>query len=470
MSGTGRLPAHKPGLRANIAGLRPIAGLLATVALSRSAVVLYPFYAVYLASERHGLSTELIGLIVGTFGVGALLAGVASGALAGRFGEQRLAVAGLAGVAAIVVVIAFTTPLWLLVPLTALWGFCYELVNPIAYTLTARVMPEEQRRFAFSAVRLAINLGMGIGPLLAAILFEISPALLPWGTAVGYLASAFILARVPIAAGRAQDDTDAGEAAGEEGAPGRPEARFWSFLAVTTPIHLAYALPSTVASVYVIHTLDRPAGWVSAIFAVNGFMVITCEIALNHAMLGITRRTSLLIGYACAVLGFVLMGFGTYATWLLLLATAVWTLGEMIVYPVMPDHISAISPGRLKARNMGFYTAHFNLGVVIAPLVFLPLVQALGPVPSWSLVGGVLLAGLAATAAISNSPRIWGADKPAGADTCAGAGKPAGADKPAAADEPAPARAPAPAPTPDGAPAAAPVLATAAPVPVPAEP
>lgn len=411
MSQQTNAPRQKAGLRTNVASLRPIAALLATVALSRSAVVLYPFYGVYLASERQGLTVDLIGLIVGMFGLGALIAGVASGALAARVREQRLAVMGLAGVAGIVVVISFTTQLWVLAALTALWGFCYELVNPIAYTLVARVMPEAQRRFAFSAVRLAINLGMGIGPVIAGILFNVSPGLLPWGTAIGYVVSALILARARIAVGSTSDGEQGAAASGSGGAQGRPGLRFWSFLAATTPIHLAYALPSTVASVYVIHTLGQSAGWASAIFAVNAFMVLTCEMALNHAMLELSRRTSLLIGYACATVGFVLMGFGGQQTWLLLVATAVWTVGEMIVYPVMPDHISAITPDRLKVRNMGFYTAHFNLGVVLAPLIFLPLVQALGPVASWSLVGGVLLVGLLATAVISNSPRIWGVEK-----------------------------------------------------------
>ncbi|WP_267243611.1 MFS transporter [Streptomyces sp. PR69] len=404
----------KPGLRENIAGLRPISGLLTAVTVSRCAVVLYPFYAVYLASERKELTVDLIGLIVGVFGIGALLAGVFSGALAARIPEKRLAVMGLAAVTGIVLAISVTRELWTLVALTALWGFCYELVNPIAYTLVARVMPEAQRRFAFSAVRLAINAGMGIGPVLAGILFSLSPALLPWGTAIGYLASAFILARARIAAGPAaggEDTAPAAAAAGYDRDRGRPGVRFWSFLAATTPIHLAYALPSTVVSVYVIHTLDEPAGWASAVFAVNAFLIITCEIALNHAMLTLSRRATLLIGYACAVVGFAFMGLAAAHTWLLLVATAVWTLGEMIVYPVMPDHISAISPDRLQVRNMGFYTAHFNLGVVLAPLIFLPLIGVLGPVASWSLVGGVLLTGLLATAAISNSPRTWGVEK-----------------------------------------------------------
>lgn len=401
----------RPGLRENIAGMRPIGGLLAAVAVSRSAVMLFPFYGAYLASDRHELTVGTIGLIVGMFGIGSLLADVTSGALAARLAEKRLAIAGFLGVASTALTISISADPWMLVVLTALWGFCYELVNPIAYTMVARAMPEANRRFAFSAVRLAINLGMGIGPVLAGILFKFNPGLLPWGTAIGYLASAVILARARIVPLSDLEDEPAVAMAGSDSGSGRHEMRFWSFIAATTPIHFAYALPTTVGSVYVIHTLDKPAGWVSAIFAVNAFLVITCEIALNHSMLGLSRRATLLIGYACATLGFVLMGFGTFRTWLLLAATAVWTLGEMIIYPVMPDHISAISPDRLKARNMGFYTAHYNLGVVFAPLIFLPLIDKLGPITSWSLVGALLVVGLLTTAVISNSPRIWGREK-----------------------------------------------------------
>lgn len=402
----------KPGLRANLVGLRPISGLLTAVAVSRSSVMLFPFYGVYLATDRYELTVGTIGLIVGMFGIGSLVGDFASGALATRMGEKRVAILGFLGVAATVLAISVATELWTLVGLTALWGLCYELVNPIAYTMVARAVPEDKRRFAFAAVRLAINLGMGIGPLIAGILFKFSPHLLPWGTAIGYVASAFILARARIVELAGADDEQAPTSAGDDGGSGRHGVRFWTFALATTPIHFAYALPTTVGSVYVIAMLDEPAGWVSAIFVVNSFMIITCEIALNHAMLGLSRRATLLIGYACATAGFVLMGFGTFQTWLLLVATAVWTMGEMIIYPVMPDHITAISPNRLKARNMGFYTAHYNLGVVFAPLVFLPLLEVLGPVASWSLVGGALLVGLLATVAISNSPRTWGVDRP----------------------------------------------------------
>jgi MFS family permease len=402
--------AAAPGLRANLVALRPIRGLLAAVAVARCSVMLYPFYAAYLAVTRQHLSAAAIGMVIGAFGVGALLADVSSGALTARIPERALAVVGLVGVAVVVLAISVTDVRWTLTAETAAWGFCYELVNPIAYTLVARAMPESSRRFAFAAVRLAINVGMGIGPVLAGLLFRIGPGLLVWGTAIGYLVAAVVLARARVTPGHGTEAPERADASGDDDRP-RHERRFWGFFAATLPIHIAYALPPTVISVYVIHQLHRPAALVSAVFAINAVLVITCEIALNHAMSGWRRRTTLITGYCCGIAGFGLMGFGGVSGWFLLAATAVWTLGEMIIFPALLDHISAITPHRLKSRNMGFYSAGVNLGVLIAPLLFLPLSAVLDATGSWAVVAGVLVVGLVGISLLSARHGTWGDDE-----------------------------------------------------------
>jgi MFS family permease len=396
-----------PSLRESLPGLWPIRGLLASVTIARCSVMLYPFYAAYLSVSRDGFSAGTIGMVIGAFGVGALVADFASSGLIRRVGERVAASAGLAGVAVAVLTISVTDSPAVLVVETAFWGFCYELVNPIAYTLVARTLPEEKRRFAFAVVRLAINIGMGLGPVVAGLLFKVDPGLLVWATAIGYLAAAVVLARCK---STGQYPTTAGEEPAAADPKANHELRFWGFFAATLPIHIAYALPPTVVSVYVITELDRPAGWVSAIFALNAVLVITCEIALNHAMNGWRRRTTLFAGFACAIAGFALMGLGGTSPWFLLAATAVWTFGEMIIFPVLLDHISAITPHRLKSRNMGLYSAGVNLGVVLAPSLFLPLSAVLAPTVTWALVAGVLVVGLVAVGALSSARATWGDD------------------------------------------------------------
>ncbi len=398
----------QPTLRENLIGLRPIRGLLISVAIARSSVMLFPFYAAYLRATRNELSPAMIGLIIGVFGIGALAADAVSGALTRRVSERAAALIGMVGVSVAVVLIALTSSRWALLAETVIWGFCYELINPVTYTLVARAMPESRRRFAFAAVRLAINVGMGIGPVMAGLLFKVEPGLLVAGTAVGYLAAAGVLARAHmLPQERVEADTpgDAPESADRA----RSELRFWSFFTATLPIHFAYALPPTVVSTYIIQELGHAPGWVSLVFGLNAFMVITCEISLNHAMNQWPRRRTMFVGFSCAIAGFGLMGFGS-AAWVLIPATLIWTLGEMIIFPVLLDHISVISLDSLKSRNMGLYGAGVNSGVLVAPAVFLPLSTVLDPVACWGLVAGLLLVGMAATGILSRMKNMWGAD------------------------------------------------------------
>lgn len=408
----------RPTLRENLATLRPIRGLLISIAVARSSVMLFPFYGAYLAVTREELRPAAIGLVIGAFGVGALVADVTVSQLTARIPERRVAVLGMLGVALCVLVVAVVPGLWPLVAATAAWGCCYELINPVSYTMVADTVPDSQRRFAFAAVRLAVNVGMGIGPVLAGLLFEVSPGLLVWGTAVGYLVAAGVLARSRLTDDRREPTAPAGTDSVDDDQPADrsgAELRFWSFFASTMPIHLAYALPPTVVSAYVIQKLHAPAGWVSAIFATNALLVITCEISLNHLMNHWRRRTVLLTGYACAVVGFGLLGFGA-GPWLLLLGTVWWTIGEMLVFPAMMDHVSAVSPTALKARNIGFYAAGVNVGVLVAPMMFLPLIEVVDARTAWVVVADILALGMVAAAALSTVRHLWTSDGVPSAD------------------------------------------------------
>ncbi len=398
----------RPTLRENVAGLRPIRGLLLAVAVARSSVLLFPFYGAYLGVTRSDMGPAGVGLIIGAFGVGALAADVVIGPMSRRLSERAIAICGMVGVTAVVLVISVSFGQWQLVVLTAVWGFCYELIGPVTYTMVAKAMPESAQRFGFAAVRLAINAGMGVGPVLAGLLFLINPYLLVWGTAIGYLVAAGILARAQVTDSGGPSD-DPAQAVTRVSGRAVDELRFWSFFTAVIPIHFAFALPPTVISVYIIGQLGHPAVWVSAIFGINALIVITCEIGLNHLMNHWSRRSSLLCGFVCAAAGFGLMGFGADPI-VLMPATVVWTLGEIMVFPVMLDHVSAISPHALKSRNIGLYSAGVNIGVFAAPLVFLPLSAVLDARTSWGLVAAFLACGALVIAALSAARVTWETD------------------------------------------------------------
>ena len=55
--------------------------------------------------------------------------------------------------------------------LSFLWGACYEAFTPAAFSETVAHSNLESRKVAFSCNRLAINIGMAIGPLLGSLIF-----------------------------------------------------------------------------------------------------------------------------------------------------------------------------------------------------------------------------------------------------------------------------------------------------------
>jgi len=100
------------------------------------------------------------------------------------------------------------------------------------------------------------------------------------------------------------------------------------------------------------------------------------------------------------------MGFGQVGA-LLVLATVLWSLGEMIVFPAITHYVSSISSHDSVGRNLGYYSAGVNIGVMIAPsLAFMLLARPTLPSP-WLLAGCVLLLFAIAVGMMKSSAVLW---------------------------------------------------------------
>ncbi len=62
---------------------------------------------------------------------------------------------------------------------------------------------------------------------------------------------------------------------------------------------------------------------------------------------------------------------------------------------------------RSKARSIGLYAAGVNVGVLVAPLAFLPIAAKTDAVSIWALVAGTVALGMAGVAALSTHSRLW---------------------------------------------------------------
>lgn len=371
----------------------------------RMGTMAFPFYAAYLI-HQHAVSAGTAGLLVGVYGAGALFVDLIIGAVIKRFSANRVILGSLLLNAVLLLIIPSVDNTAALFVLSFLWGACYEAFTPATFSETVTHSSSETRKVAFSCNRLAINIGMAIGPLLGSLIF------LSNADAVFYLNAALSLVSFVacLRFGRAVPVAPVATLAGKgnglpESAP-HERSRLLVILLAALPVHIAYALPPTFLSAYIINYTELPAYYVGIIFFINALLVILFEVPINQRMSHLSSSRSLVAGFLVAGVGFFLMGFSHIGA-LLLVATVLWSLGEMIVFPGITHYVSSISSRHTVDRNLGYYSAGVNIGVMITPsLAFMLVSQPSLPSP-WLLAGTVLLLFAVAVGVMKSSTLLW---------------------------------------------------------------
>jgi len=166
-------------------------------------------------------------------------------------------------------------------------------------------------------------------------------------------------------------------------------------------LFLAALLINAIVYVQYLSTLPlamRDAGlgttWFSAMVALNGIIVIACELLVTKVVQHWPMRIVVLVG-------FVLLGGGmaTYAlpfgVAVFVAGTLIWTLAEIVAGPTMFAYPAMAGPERLRGRYIGAATAMFGVGSASGAIIGLAVWNQVGDAV-WPLCGLAALVGLAA--------------------------------------------------------------------------
>lgn len=253
--------------------------------------------------------------------------------------------------------------------------------------------------------------GAGHRPGPGAALVAVSYNLLFWGEAIaslgyGVIAAVALPRHRPHAARQADtaeaETAEASAAAAAEPAAGRP-----GYLAVLADRRYVLFLLALVvnAAVYVQYLSALPVamraaglatGWFSAMVALNGIIVITCELLVTKVVQRWPMRIVVMTGFA--LLG---AGMATYALPLgvaaFVIGTLVWSLAEIVAGPTIFAYPAVASPARLRGRYIGAANAMFGIGSATGSVAGLAVWHVVGDAVWWicglACVLGLLAAG-----------------------------------------------------------------------------
>jgi predicted MFS family arabinose efflux permease len=265
--------------------------------------------------------------------------------------------------------------------------------RPLISAIIADLAPPERRKEAFGLQYWSINVGVAVGPLVAAYLFDRDVAWLFRGDGICSLASAALIA----AGVRMPKRSRAGTALEREDSRGALKA----FLA--RPILPAYCgLAALSAFTYsqtdfsLSLTLSDALGdsgpsFFGAMMSLNAVTVIVLSIPIARMMRRRRPLWCMAVAGGAFVLGFGMLAFPWGRAWIAA-STFAWTNAEIVQSVNMGVFVSRHSPANWRGSFQSFTSVFSQAGHSLGPLVAGPAIAAAGSGGLW--LGAAAICGL----------------------------------------------------------------------------
>jgi predicted MFS family arabinose efflux permease len=382
-------------------GLPRTVWLLSTATLvNRAGTMVLPFLALFLTLKR-GYTTPEAGELLALYGIGGMGAAFLGGWLTDRFPPRQVMLGSLVLNGIGFLFLGRLQARWAIALVILAVSLAGEAFRPASQAAVTAASTPETRARSFALHRLAVNLGMSVGPAVGGFLARYDYGWLFLTDGVTCLLAAGLLAslRLPEAHAVPQpvpattELTVAGAAA-----PIPAERSPWRDGPYLLQMFLVFILAVVVfqtLSTYML-TLHDEYGFsedrIGLLLAINTLIIVAVEMVLIHTLRD--KPVLPLVGFGsflfCA--GLALLPFGSSFLWVAG-TICVWTLGEMISFPLSSTAATARAGSRNLGAYMGIYTFAWQAAFVVAPLVGTWVYQEWGSRTLWLGCGalGVLI-------------------------------------------------------------------------------
>ncbi len=375
--------------RAAVGGLPPVFWTLWTgMLVNRLASFVITFLALYLVRER-GFNADAAGRVVALYGVGLLLAGPVGGYLADHLGRRRTMMIGLATGGLCVATIGFLRdPAWL-AGLAFLSALCGDLYRPAANAAIADVVVPADRARAFGLVYWAVNLGWAISLSVAGFVAERSMlALFLADAATSFAFASIVWRRVPET--RPVHHPPAPVLQGLVRVA--RDRAFVTFLAIHLVVLVVFTQFQLAAPLdFAAHGVGPVA--FSGLMALNGIGVVVLQPLLAPRLHDYDGARVLALSSVLVGLGY---GMNVFAGSLPAYAagTVLYTVGEVLGFPVASAIVADLAPPDLRGRYQGAFSMSWGLAFTLSPLIGGEVLHRLGGQVLWlgCLALGLLMA------------------------------------------------------------------------------
>ncbi|MFT3824706.1 MAG: MFS transporter [Chitinophagaceae bacterium] len=374
-------------------GLTPSTWWLSFVMLiNRSGTMVLPFMIIYLTSPAMGYSIGKAGIVMGLFGLGAVIGAYLGGKLTDSIGFYPVQIMALVGGGILFMVLGQMKSFPLICTFSFLLSFVNEAFRPANATAIVAYSSAENRTRSYATNRLAVNLGWAVGNAIGGLLASIDYHLLFWVDGGSNLLAALLLWYVlRPSKNPAKQVAKKKVTADPTHSAYRDKVYLW-FIAIIVVFACCFFQLFSNLTAYYRNELNFSERFIGLLGAVNGLMIVVIEMVLIFKL---EKKKSpgyyILRGILLCGIAYLLLNIFPTTHLMALVIVIVMTIGEILAIPFM----NTFWVSRTNEHNRGEYAALFTIAWSVAqtfgPFVAAQIAQFAGFTVLWWCIAGACL-------------------------------------------------------------------------------
>jgi predicted MFS family arabinose efflux permease len=362
--------------------------LLAVVMLiNRSGTMVLPFMTLY--CKHIGYSIKQAGLVVAIYGIGSLVGAFLGGKISDRFGFYFTQFFALLCGGVLFITLGQMNSYFSICVCTFFLSMVNESFRPANATAVAHYSNPGNRTQSFSIVRLAINLGWGVGGALGGLLASIDYHLLFWVDGFTNITAALLLMIIlPKVSLAQQRNSTKHKQERAEPRPAHADKTFMYFIGLQVLFAFCFFQLFTTIPLFFKESMHISEFWIGVLMAMNGIIIALVEMVIVFKLEGtrpylrLMTIGSILMGVSFLVLNIPLVP----AFALAVISTVLITFGEMIAMPFMNSYYISRSSEGNRGQYAAYYTMAWSAAQVLGSMFGTQIAFSLGFNNLWWII------------------------------------------------------------------------------------
>jgi len=358
--------------------------------VNRCGEMVIPFMSVYLTSQL-GFTKFQTGVVLFCFGIGAFAGSNIGGMLTDRIGNFKVMLISLIGAGlSFMLILNFQTfiglSLWLMVT-----GVFSSMFSPAAFSAVGQWGNPDNVTRGYSLLRMAINLGIAIGPAVGGIVAK------HHGYSWLFILDGItcLLAAATLYIVLSNRNTPPQPIAESETPSQSPytDKLLIAFLLLNLVNMVAFFQILFAVPVYFKEVVGLDEDFIGYFFTANGILVFLLEMPIVYMIeLKKSYFRPLAIGAFLVGLGYLSLNIFGDPVIAIVFYSLLVALGEVFNFPLIPTLAMRRSNANNQGKYMGTVSTMFALAFLIAPIAGLPVIEYTGYSTYWLLASGLSVA------------------------------------------------------------------------------